>query len=747
MEEALKKHIIKHLQEETYIPVNLTQLAAELGIEENDYPAFKEAFDQLRNAGHVVIGQKNRIDLRPLPGQIIGIFRANARGFGFVCPSEPNAHGDLFIPPNEINEAMSGDRVVAKVVSKRRGHGEMRQSGEIIEILERCHNRFVGTVMRHNTDWLVQPDEGGFFDPIHVPDAEVKKARNKDKVVVEILTYPTARHRATGVIIEVLGKSGKYDTEILATIRRYHFVQSFEPDCLDQAHTAASKFNGTVETHREDITDKLVITIDPPTAKDFDDAISLEWNDQGHQVLGVHIADVSHFIPPESPLDLEARVRGNSIYLPGKTLPMLPEILSNGVCSLQPNENRYAKSAYITYNENANIIHRRFANSLVKSSHRLTYDQAHDLIQGRSADLPPASIKQLKAMDALSHAIEKRRHTQGMLHLDLQETELLFDDAGEVADTQLVNNCYTHTMIEMFMVEANDAVAALLDRKGIPILRRIHPDPDPVRLKNLSVLLKNLGFNMPKHPNRFDIQALLDQVEGTERSLGVNLGVLRSLAKAEYSPAPLGHYALASACYSHFTSPIRRYADLLLHRSLQFYIENRIEQAKQYSSSLDLAQVGRQITLTEQNAENAERELHSLLVLHLLKHHIGEEFQGVITGITGFGIFVQLSRYGAEGLIKIQDLGSDKWKFDARMQCIVGQGSGQILHLGRAIDIRIASVNLTGRHLDLIPSKPVAQKPAKKQNKSKAKAKTKARAKVKTKVKTKNRQSKHKGKK
>ncbi|NQV34358.1 MAG: ribonuclease R [Phycisphaeraceae bacterium] len=730
MQEALKKHIIKHLQEETYIPVKLAQIARDLGIGDEDYPAFETAFDQLRNAGHIVIGQKNRIDLRPLPSQIIGIFRANARGFGFVAPSEPYAHGDLFIPPSQINEAMSGDRVVAKVVSQRRGPGETRYSGEIVDILERSQNRFVGTLTRQHTDWLVQPDEGGFFDPIQVPDAEAKNARHNDKVVVEILSYPTARHLASGVIIEVLGKSGKYETEILATIRRYHFAQAFDQDCQDQAHSMATAFKGELEPHREDITEKLVITIDPPTAKDFDDAISLERNDQGHTVLGVHIADVSHFIAAESPLDLEARTRGNSIYLPGKTLPMLPEILSNGVCSLQPNENRYTKSAYITYDQDANIVNRRFANSLIRSSHRLTYDQAHDLIQGRTGDLPQASIEQLKAMDALSRAIEKRRHSQGMLHLDLQETELVFSEAGEVVDTQPVNNCYTHTMIEMFMVEANEAVAALLDRKNIPILRRIHPDPDPVRLKNLSRLLENLGFNVPKQLNRSDIQALLDQVQGTERSLGVNLGVLRSLAKAEYSPAPMGHYALASACYSHFTSPIRRYADLLIHRCLQFYLEDRVAQAKQYSSSLDLTSLGRQISLSDQNAENAERELHSLLVLHILKDHVGEEFQGVITGLTGFGVFVQLSRFGAEGLIKLQDLGSDKWQFNARMQCIVGKGSGKILHLGRAIQVRIASVNLTGRHLDLLPSKPVA-KASPKTNKKKKNTKLKMKQKAK----------------
>jgi ribonuclease R len=714
MEDALKKHIIKHLQDETYVPVKFEQLAGDLGIGQDDLPAFREAFDQLCAVGHVVIGTKNRIDLQPLPSQVIGVFRANARGFGFVCPSEPNAHGDLFIPPDQINEAMSGDRVVARVQSRRRGGGETRPCGTIVEILERCHDRFVGTLTRHHTGWLVQPDEGGFFEPIHVSDVEAKNARDKDKVVVEILTYPTTRQHASGVIIEVLGKSGKYDTEILATIRRYHFAETFDPDCLDQAHQTAREFKGELDAHRQDITDKLIITIDPPTAKDFDDAISLESTDQGHQILGVHIADVSHFIPPESPLDLEARARGNSIYLPGKTLPMLPEILSNGVCSLQPDEKRYAKSVYITYDQDARILDRRFANSLIRSSHRLTYDHADDLIQGRKADLPAPAIKQLKAMDALSRAIEKRRVSQGMLHLDLQETELVFDDAGEVTDTQPVNNCYTHTMIEMFMVEANDAVATLVDRKGIPILRRIHPDPDPVRLSKLSTLLKNLGFNVPKHPNRFDIQALLGQVQGTERSLGVNLGVLRSLAKAEYSPAPMGHYALASTCYSHFTSPIRRYADLLLHRALQYFLDNRVTQAKEYSSSLDLTQIGRHISLTEQNAENAERELHSLLVLHLLQKHIGDEFKGVITGLTGFGVFVQLNRFGAEGLIKLQDLGSDKWKFDARMQCIVGQGSGQVLHLGRVIDVRIASVNLTGRHLDLVPAKPVAEKPRKK---------------------------------
>ncbi|MHC4595265.1 MAG: RNB domain-containing ribonuclease, partial [Planctomycetota bacterium] len=376
MAEIFKKRIIRLLKHADYEPLKLAQLAKALGVSSEDYPQFKEAFDQLRQAGHVVIGGKNLVSLPSLAGQIVGTFRANPKAFGFITPLEPNSHGDLFIPPGATADAMTGDIVIAKVKRKGKRGGQMQYTGEIIEVLERAQNRFVGLLLKHPEGWIVQPDGRSFFEPISVDDVSAKGAKEKDKVVVEILSWPTEKYLARGVIIEVLGKAGRYETEIKSIIRRYHLPGEFDADCLEQARQAAAEFNHEQLGTRDDITDKVVITIDPPDAKDFDDAISLRKNSDGNWVLGIHIADVSFFVAQGSPLDTEARTRGNSAYLPGKTIPMLPEILSNGICSLQPDQQRLCKSVYLTYDQQGNVLSRSFANSVIRSKQRLTYQQA-----------------------------------------------------------------------------------------------------------------------------------------------------------------------------------------------------------------------------------------------------------------------------------------------------------------------------------------------------------------------------------
>ncbi|MHC4587061.1 MAG: RNB domain-containing ribonuclease, partial [Planctomycetota bacterium] len=316
MAEIYKEKIIKLLKHSDYTPVKLAKLGKALGVSSEDYLQFKEAFDQLRQAGHVVIGAKNLVSLPSLAGQIVGTFRSNPRGFGFVTPREPNSHGDLFIPPSGTGEAMSGDIVLVKVKRQGKRDGQMRYSGEVIEIIERAQNKFVGTLMKHPEAWIVQPDGKSFVDPISVDDVSAKGAKEKDKVVVEILSYPTEKYLARGVIIEVLGKAGRYESEIQSIIRQFHLPGEFEEDCLGQAREAAGRFKPEEAHHRDDITEKTIITIDPPDAKDFDDAISLEQKGKDKWVLGVHIADASHFIPEDSPLDGEAKMRGNSVYLP-----------------------------------------------------------------------------------------------------------------------------------------------------------------------------------------------------------------------------------------------------------------------------------------------------------------------------------------------------------------------------------------------------------------------------------------------
>lgn len=713
MQEIFKKTIIRYLRDDDYSPVKVSRLAHDLGVDAEDLPAFQEAFDELRKAGHVIVGQGNLVNLPPMSGTVVGTFRANPKGFGFVVPLEPNAHGDLFIPPGQVADAMTGDIVMAKVERKDKRGGEARYSGQILKVVERARNRFVGTLIQSEKTWMVQPDGGGFLEPICVDDITAKDAREKDKVVVEILTYPTERDLARGVILEVLGRAGQYDAEIASVIHQFHLRTEFEAACLDQAHTAASKFNPDRAAGREDLTDKVVITIDPPDAKDFDDAISLERDGNGRWILGVHIADACYFVPADTPLDKEAAQRGNSVYLPGRTIPMLPEVLSNGVCSLQAGQERFTKSAFITYDDRGNVLSRRFANGVICSRQRMTYLQADAALKGHTRDLPAEVVRLLGDMETLSRLIERRRTDAGMLHLALPETDLVLDKAGRVADAHPADNSYPHTIIEMFMVEANEAVACLLDRLDVPFMRRIHPDPNPLAMKDLAKLVKTFGFSLPRSPDRRAIQDLLQAVKGQDCELAINLVVLRSLEKAVYAPIHVGHYALASRSYSHFTSPIRRYADLLAHRALQYYLEGRVDQAKRTTASLDLAEIGRHISFTEQCAQDAENDLKAVLILQMLSQRTADPIDGVVTGLTHFGVFVQCRKFGIEGLVKLPDLGTDRWKYQAQAHCIVGERSGVTIRLGQSMKVRIVSINVAARQLSLAPVDPLSpSKPA-----------------------------------
>jgi ribonuclease R len=715
MPEIFKKRIINHLKHADYTPLKLAHLARAIGVSSEDYPQFKLAFEQLRQAGRVVIGSRSVITLPPISNRTIGTFRANPKGFGFVVPLEPNAHGDLFIPPDAAAGAMTGDIVAAKVVKKGKRAGQMRYNGRVVEILQRAQNRFVGTLLKKYDGWIVQPDGTGFVEPISVDDVTAKNAKEKDKVVVEILSYPTKDYLARGVIIEVLGRAGQYESEIKSIIHQYHLPGGFDTDCIEQASIAAAEFEQEQRGSRQDITDKVIITMDPADAKDFDDAISLEKDTDNNWVLGVHIADVSSFVPADTPLGEEAKSRGNSVYLPGKTIPMLPEVLSNGVCSLQPGQKRFVKSVYLTYDGRGNIVSRSFANSVICSTQRLTYMQADRALKGRTKALKPEVVELLKNMETLSRVIEERRRKNGMLHLDLPETELVMDKSGRVVDARPADDCYPHTIIEMFMVEANEAVASLLDRLNVQFMRRIHPEPDERSMKNLSQFARVLGFGIPKNPDRAAIQDLLAAVEGTDSSLAVNLVVLRSFEKAQYAPLQIGHFALASTHYCHFTSPIRRYADLLIHRMLEDYLRKINAPSEQL---LDLTEIGKHITFTEQRAEDAEKELKTVLILQMLSKHIGDELDCVVTGLAGFGIFVQCKKFGIEGLIRMEDLGPDIWKYNQKTQCIIAQRSGCSIYLGRAMKVRIISVNVPARQLNLCPVESLVKAPKKAAKKS-----------------------------
>jgi ribonuclease R len=731
MSEQVQKQILDYVKSAGYRPQQPRRLAHELELHgDENYHAFRDALRDLMHAGRVVLGASGAIMLpgeRSQAGLILGKYRHNKRGFGFVMPTDPSGHEDLYIPEGQNAGAMTGDIVRAKIMSTGNRDGKTIYSGRIMEIVERTQKRFVGSLARVHGEWIVLPDGNTLTEPILTPDAASRHIKIGTKVVVEITTYPgEGDGRPVGVITEVLGAAGEKDVDLKSVIVQFNLPGPFADEVKDQARAAIDTFDPEVERSRRlDLTDQVICTIDPNDAKDYDDAISLRHLDNGYWELGVHIADVSYLVPANTPLDAEARERGNSCYFPGYVIPMLPEILSNGVCSLQQGVPRLCKSAFITYDEDANPVGTKFANTIINSRQRLRYTEAQAIIDNaqeiphpegtrRISDYPPEVVELLHQMNTLAKRLQKRRLAAGQIVLELPETELVLDEEGKVVDAVPEDTSFTHTLIEMCMVEANEAVARLLDHLGVPFLRRTHPQPEPASSERLRTFVQVAGFKLPKDLDRKGIQALLTSVRGKPESFTINLAVLKSLTRAEYSPKPIGHYALASEFYGHFTSPIRRYADLTIHRLLDAYFAARelsehaggkkrkqkivLEDMPSYD---ELVELGKHLSFTERRGDDAERELRQVKLLELLKNHVGEEFMGVVTGITNFGIFIQLQTYLIDGLIRYENLMDDWWDVDERAGVVRGQRTGKKIGIGDQCKVIIARVDPARRELDL----------------------------------------------
>ncbi|MHC4975365.1 MAG: ribonuclease R family protein [Planctomycetota bacterium] len=739
--------IIKRLSTHPEGYAHIRDLAQELRIDDADFPEFEQAVTELSERGEVLFGTDRIIELPPPGDEVVGTFRKNPKGFGFIIPSSPNAHGDFFVHADDTLDALTGDKVRATITQKRH-RGEVDFTGRIVEVLERKHTNFTGVLTKMGGDWIVHPDGKSLSAPIQVRDVGAKNATKGDKVVVEITIYPEAGYMGEGVIVRVLGKSGEPDVETQAVIAAFDLPGEFPEECIEQAREESRKFEIEVQEagpdavfpDRQDLRDTFIFTIDPPDAKDFDDAISLEriTLDNGQQgwELGVHIADVSHFVTPGSPLDEEAKKRGNSVYLPRLVIPMLPEILSNGVCSLQERVPRFAKSAFIRYDDRAKVVGRAYASTVIHSAKRMTYLEAQALIDGDEEEARKQAKNEtpytdelrqkLRWCNELSRKIYDRRHKEGMIHLDLPEVELIHDEKGRVIDAEPEDDAWTHTVIEMFMVEANEALAVLFERLGVPALRRVHPDPDPSGFENLRKYLKAINISLPKEPDIFDIQQVLDATKGQPNAPAVHFAILRCLTKAEYAPKHIGHYALASRAYSHFTSPIRRYPDLTIHRALLEYLKNtdngndvpkddasqkrlgkKMKGSELCPDEPTLSQIAHRCNTTEERATEAERDLRAFLVMQLLEGMVGEVFEGVVTGVTSAGVFVRINKYLAEGLVKTADLPTQKgkygrWKVDQRTGALVDQNSNASFRLGDRVEICVSQVNLAARQMELL---------------------------------------------
>ncbi|MFB3894292.1 MAG: ribonuclease R [Phycisphaerae bacterium] len=727
MPQRYAEAIMKYLADRQYQPLKPRQLARVMGVAEEDYGTFRLAVKQLRDSGRIIMGAKDALMLPELPGKVTGFYRPNPRGFGFVVPQSPNAHGDLYIPAGEQGGAIAGDLVVARVTSRGKRDGRSVYTGRIVEVLQRGQNRYVGTLQHARGAWFVMPDGAQMTTPIVVRDIGTAGPKPGSKVVAEIVQYGRVPGELpTGVIVERLGEQGELAVETLAVIRAHGLEDQFSEKAMADARASIAAFDGRAMDGRVDLTGQTIITIDPPDARDFDDAISLRANRDGTSELGVHIADVSHFVREGTALDEESRRRSTSVYFPRRVVPMLPEVLSNGVCSLQEGQRRYCLSAFITYDREGNVRSTRFARSVISSVKRLTYTQAQGIIDGQTGGYERAVVELLRAMNDLSRRIEQRRRKAGMIHLDLPEVELVFDDNDKVIDAVQQDTSYTHTMIEMFMVEANEAVARLLDKLDRPFLRRIHPEPDQIGGKQLSSFVRACGHRLPVPATPRDIQDMLDAVRGRPESYAVNLAVLKTFEQAEYSPMRVGHFALGSRCYCHFTSPIRRYPDLTVHRLLAEHCRGELAGRPPEDMSA-LTRLGEHCSAAERRAKAAEDELREVLILQFLSTKVGEEFDGVVTGVTNFGLFVQSPRFLIDGLLRLEDLGDDWWNVDARLGAIRGQSSGRKMRIGDIVRVQIAGVDIARRQLNLVLARgtqqqrrPERQKPQQEQHRQQA---------------------------
>jgi ribonuclease R len=647
-----------------------------------------------------------------------GTFRRAAGGFGFVRPEGTlRAEGrdaDVFIPANKTGDAASGDIVSVRLEKTRGRMGKFE--GRIIDVVERATNRFVGVYFEQAGMGLVQVDGKIFANPIYVGDPGVKGVRADDKVVIEMVRFPSHARDGEGVVVEVLGARGQPGVDTMSIIYEFNLPGEFADDSLADARKQAEKFDESIPRGRRDLTNLPIVTIDPVDARDFDDAISLERLENGHWLLGVHIADVSHFVHPKSPLDREAHDRATSVYLPDRVIPMLPEIISNNLASLQPHKVRYAITAMIEFTEEGARVATDVFKSAIKSRRRFTYEEVDEFLVAKSLSPPlPAAKKSRKGSSAsvfdnltrevealltrmheLAMILRGRRFVRGALELSMPELNIDLDAEGRVTGAHLEQNTESHQIIEEFMLAANEAVAEKLADAGLLFLRRVHGSPDPRKLKALSEFVRELGYDVENLENRFELQKLLDSVKGDPREHAINYATLRSMQRAVYSPEDEGHYALASQCYCHFTSPIRRYPDLTVHRLVDTL--NRGKKPQQQMN--DMLVLGDHCSEREQRATDAERELNKVKLLLYLSDKIGLELDGIITGVENYGLFVTGAELPAEGFIHISGLTDDYYRYDRARHIIEGFRSGNTFRLGDPVRVAVAAVDVDARELD-----------------------------------------------
>src|SRR5690625_19166 len=662
-----------------------------------------KALNDLENDGELVRTRKNRYGLHEKMNLIRGRIQMHAKGFAFLVPDDEDEK-DVYIHQNDLDSAMYGDKVLVRI--EKASFDGNRPEGVVIRIVERSDAPIVGTYQDHGKFGFVIVDDKRIPNDIFIREGNTKGAIDGHKVIVKITEYPTALKSAEGEVIDILGHKNDPGIDILAIIHKHGIKAKFDEATIDHANSIPDEVTPEELKGRRDLRDKTIVTIDGADAKDLDDAVRVEKLDNGNYLLGVYIADVSYYITEGSPMDKEAFERSTSTYLTDRVVPMIPHRLSNGICSLNPQVDRLTISCEMEINEHGEVVNHDIFEAVIKTTERMTYDAVNKILQDDESETNE-KYKELvpcfEAMGELAAILRQKRMGRGAIDFDFKEAQVLVDEDGTPTDVVLRERGVAEKLIEEFMLCANETIAEHFHWMEVPFIHRIHEDPDEGKLQNFFEFIANMGYRIKGkvdsiHPKA--LQTVLEEVRGQKEDLVISKMMLRSMKQARYAPESVGHFGLATNFYTHFTSPIRRYPDLIVHRLVRTYLLNGdLSENTQDHWKDKLPDIARHTSEMERRAVDAERETDDLKKTEFMTQKIGEEFDAIISSITNFGIFVELENT-IEGLVHVSYLTDDYYHYDEKHQAMIGERTGNVFRIGDELRVRCISTNIDERAID-----------------------------------------------
>ncbi len=699
---AFAEHLLDFMREKAYKPMTEGELISALNIDPKETDLLLKTLNYLEKQGLVVKNRRGKYGVPEKMNLIVGKLEGHPGGYAFLLPDDPEID-DIYISREDMNGAMHGDRVLVrpKIAAKANSKAE----GEVIRILQRALKTVVGTVERGKHFSFVVPDDKRIFYDLYVPKDKTIGAKNGQKVVAKITEWPEKRRNPSGEIVEILGYPDEPGVDVLSIIKKYELPLDFPEKVKIQVQQIPDEVLREDLVGREDFRHLKTITIDNEDAKDLDDAVSIEKTSDGYR-LGVHIADVSYYVEEKSPLDVEALKRGCSVYLVDRVIPMLPPKLSNGICSLNPRADRLTMSVIIDFDSEANIKSYKITPGVIKTCERMTYTQVNKILEEEDKETIERFdylVEDLHWMKELAEKLSHKRFARGSLDFELDEAKVILDENGHPVDVVKEERRISSSIIEEFMIVANEVVAEHIFWLKIPLVYRIHENPDEEKINSLKEFLYNFGYTLKGTQNLKpkSLQQILEQVKGKPEQRLINTMLLRSLRQARYSGVNFGHFGLASLYYTHFTAPIRRYPDLIVHRILRKQLQNDIDQKQEKKLVKIVERVAKLSSERERVAEEAERESVDLKIAEYMASRIGETYEAIVSGVTSFGIFVELDNT-IEGLVHVSHMEDDYYHFNEKTMALIGERTGKTFRIGDVVQVKVYNVNIAERHIDFV---------------------------------------------